>query len=160
MLLTINSEQYNTENIFFSEKTKNNILNNGDFYRIYYSEKLFTTNGIFLLFNFQNIKIEKYFNKIKCFFDKLSNKKIINTIRNIEMTILKNSPIKFKVPRYRIEEQLTQSFIKIFGEYNNLKAQYDNMKILLKISGVWTDDFNYGITFRFFLQPNHQLKMM
>ena len=158
MLLTINSEQYCTENILFSEKTKNNILTNGDFFRIYYSDQLFTTNGIFLLVNFKNIKIEKYFNKIKCIFDRNTNKKLIGLIKNIENSILRNCPIKYKVPRYRIEEQLLQGFIKIFGEYSKLQFQYENMPILLKISGVWSDDTNYGITFRFFLQPNHLLE--
>ena len=70
MLITLNPNQINKKNILYSEKTKNNILNNGDFYRIYYSNELFTTNGIYILFNFKHIKIDKYFNKIKCMMGK------------------------------------------------------------------------------------------
>jgi hypothetical protein len=152
MLITLNSNQINKKNILYSEKTKNNILNNGDFYRIYYSNHLFTTNGIYITFNFKNIKIDKYFNKIKCMMDRKSNNESIKLIQLIEHELLKSSPVKEKIPKFRIEEQLNQNFIKIFGDYNNLQKQYDNIDILLKISGIWVDETHYGVTFRFFIK--------
>lgn len=152
MLLTINQDNYDKINILYSEKTKNNILTNGDFYRIYYSNKYFTTNGVYLLINLKNVKIDSYFNKIKCIFDKFSNKNIISFIKNVEHTLLNNSPVKNKTPKYRIDDQLSQNFIKIFGDHNNrVNMLYENLDILLKISGIWCDDTNYGITFRFFI---------
>ena len=80
MLLVLTPEQYHNEYIMFSEKTKNNILSGGDFYRLYYSDPCFTSNGLFIVFTLKNVKIEKYFNKIKCSFDKVSNRKIISFV--------------------------------------------------------------------------------
>lgn len=152
MLITLNTNQINKKNILYSEKTKNNILNNGDFYRIYYSNNLFTTNGIYLLFNFKNIKIDKYFNKIKCMMERKSNIESIKLIQLIEHELLRSSPVKNRIPKFRIEEQLNQNFIKIFGDYNDLQKKYSNVNILLKISGIWVDETHYGVTFRFFIK--------
>lgn len=152
MLITLNKKQINKKNILYSEKTKNNILTNGYFYRIYYSNELFSTNGIYLLFNFKNIKIDRYYNKIKCTIDRNTNSEVIKFIQLFEYDLLQASPIKNKIPKFRIEEQLNQNFIKIFGDYNNLYKTYSNIDILLKISGIWVDDTNYGVTFRFFIR--------
>ena len=152
MLLTLNTTQYDKRYIMFSEKTKNNILS-GDFYRIYYTDPCVTTNGLFLSFSLKNVKIEKYFNKIKCSFDKVSNRKIITFIKHLERNLLELSPVnKTKSPIYRIEEQINQYYIKIFsdGDCPVFTNKVDNINILLKISGIWTDSTNYGITFRFF----------
>jgi hypothetical protein len=149
MLITLNKRQINKKNILYSEKTKNNILNNGDFYRIYYSNELFTTNGIYITFNFKNIRIDKYFNKIKCIMDRKSNSDSIKLIQLIEHELLKSSPVTNKIPKFRIEEQMNQNFIKIFGDDNDLQKHYDNIDILLKISGIWLDETHYGVTFRF-----------
>lgn len=152
MLITLNTNQVNKKNILYSEKTKNNILNNGEFYRIYYSNELFTTNGLYILFNFKNIKIDKYFNKIKCIIERKINLDLIKVIQLIEHEIISLSPVKNKIPKFRIEEQLNQNFIKIFGDYNNLQKQYDSINIMLKISGIWADETHYGVTFRFFIK--------
>ena len=154
MLLTINKNQYDKINILYSEKTKNNILNNGYFYRIYFSNHHFTTNGVYILLNFKNIKIDKYFDKIKCIIDKTINKNIIEFISNVEHDLLIQSPVKCKTPKFRIDEQLKQNFIKIFGSHNILQKDYENLNILLKISGIWVDETHYGVTFRFFIQED------
>jgi len=110
-------------------------------------------NGVHLYFDLQNIHLESYFNKIKCTFDKVRNKSVIDNIKQLEKDILSVCPNENKTPTYRIEEQLSQGFIKIFSEDEYRKFNYQNVQILLKISGVWTDAANYGITFRFFF--NH-----
>ena len=152
MLITLNKEQINKKNILYSEKTKNNILHNGDFYRIYYSNNLFTTNGIYMILNFKNIRIDRYFNKIKCILEKKYNSESIKMIQLVEHELLLSSPVKNKIPKFRIAEQMNQNFIKIFGDYNNLEKHYENIDILLKISGIWVDETHYGVTFRFFIQ--------
>ena len=154
MLLTISKNQYNKKNILYSDKTKNNILSNGFFYRIYFSNNHFTTNGLYILLNFKNIKIDKYFDKIKCIIDRTINKNITDFISNVEYDLLMQSPIKYKTPKFRIDEQLKQNFIKIFGSHNILQKDYENLNILLKISGIWVDETHYGVTFRFFIQDD------
>ena len=68
MLLSLTPHQFSMNNIIISDKTKNNILENGDFYRIYYSDNNASFNGIYLQFKLKKVIIEPYFNKIKYFF--------------------------------------------------------------------------------------------
>jgi hypothetical protein len=154
MIIALSHEQYNKDYILFSEQTKNNILNNGHFYRIFYSPPTFCLNGIHVFFNLKDVHLESYFNKIKCTFGRSNNNTIIEFIKNIERDILAVSPSEGNAPVYRIEEQLSQGFIKIFSDDEYKRVRAANIQILLKISGVWTDSTNYGITFRFFF--NHQ----
>ena len=70
----------------------------------------------------------------------------------IEKSILDIIPEKQgKYPTYRIEEQLQNGFIKIFYNTNqNTPTKYTSVKLLLKVSGIWTSAKEYGVTFRFF----------
>jgi len=135
-----------------SEKTKNNIMSDGWFYRLYFSDEEGTSKGLFLGFELKHVTVEKYFNKLKCTFDHTQNANIIGFIKAVEKSILDIMPEKRnKKPTYRIEEQLQNHFIKIF--YNNQQSMpknYDSVKLLLKISGIWTGTKEYGVTFRFF----------
>ena len=67
-----------------SEKTKNNVMEGGDFYRLYYSDNSSNSNGLFISFDFKNVSIEKYFNKIKCIFEEKANREIIQRLKQIE----------------------------------------------------------------------------
>ena len=152
MFLIINPEDFNKKYLMLSEKIKNNIMNDGFFYRLYYSDDCGTTKGLFLEFNLVNVSVEKYFNKLKCNFIKNDNATIIRFIKNVEKIILSSVPnVEYKTPVYRIEEQLQNDFIKIF--YNDTKNIHEKKSIdlLLKISGIWTNEKEYGVTFRFFL---------
>jgi hypothetical protein len=155
MLLTIDSEKFISHNIIINYKIKNNILNNSDFYRIFYSDEYMTTNGIFINFSLSNIYIEKYFNKIKCSFSK-DNDKVVNSLLKIEKTILNKLNVDYN-PDYRIEDQLNQYFIKIFHDNYIQLGEYDKLNFIMKISGIWSSDNNknYGLTFRFYISNNN-----
>lgn len=138
-------EQYNIKNVYFSEPIKNNIMNDGTFTRIIYSTNTFVLNGIFLFITLIPTYIDKYYNKYKYFFDVKQNKDIIDQLQLIESNILSQHSIKNKVPQYKIKEQLESGFIKFFDETIN---KSDN-SFILKISGIWENDTNYGITYKF-----------
>ena len=122
MLLSLTPQQFDTNNIIISEKTINTILTSGDFYRIYYSDSDMCLNGIYIHFKLKNFIIEPYFNKIKCTFNPIFNKTIFNQLKNIERDILNLSNIKSKKV-FRIEEQLSNNFIKIFSDLNITKKK-------------------------------------
>ena len=61
---------FDKRNIIFSDKTKNNVLQKGDFYRMYYSDHLLALNGAYIYFPLSDVSIEPYFNKLKCNFNK------------------------------------------------------------------------------------------
>ena len=59
-------------------------MNDGYFYRLYYSDEYGTSKGLFLGFELQQVSIEKYFNKLKCGFNTNGNSNIIGFIKAIE----------------------------------------------------------------------------
>jgi hypothetical protein len=156
MYLTIKSNEFDPHYILINNKTKNNIMNNSDFFRILYSDQYITINGIYVHFVLQNIHIEKYFNKVKCcFFNNQYNNKSISDIVNIESIALEKikNTLPGYTPIYRMKEQLQQYFIKIFNENHIRLGSHEKIIFILKISGIWANDNNktYGITFRFYI---------
>ena len=51
MYLALSPDQFNKDNIMLSDKTKNNIIDNGEFYRLYYSDEICNSNGLFIYFS-------------------------------------------------------------------------------------------------------------
>ena len=89
MNLAIKTNEFDPHNIIISDKTKNNVMNESDFYRLIWSNEYCSTNGIFIYFNLKNVRIEKYFNKIKCVFENnKENQTMITYIKSIERLIL------------------------------------------------------------------------
>jgi hypothetical protein len=165
-------DQYNENYIYFCEPIKNNIMNEGTFIRILYSSPLLVLNGIYLLFNLNDVIIEKYYNKYKCVFNINNHKDIIENIRVIEDSILKKSNIKNKIIQHKIFEQLINGNIKIFTDLKNTNNSINptninatnsciqnlspgNNQFLLKISGIWETEMNFGVTYKF-IKINHQ----
>lgn len=120
-----NIEYYN---IFISESNKNN----NNFIKIFYSNDIFFLNSIYINLNLVNTKL--YNNKI--IFDSLYN---YEKIKNLESFILNNININ-KEPILKLSNLLDNKILK-FGE--ELFNHY-----ILKISGIWETNDNYGITFK------------
>ena len=90
-------DQYNSDHIYFCDPIKNNIMNDGNFIRIMYSNTLFVLNGIYLYININHLSIDKYYNKFKCTFDVNLYKELIQKLYNIEIEILKKANINDKM---------------------------------------------------------------
>lgn len=145
-----NLNQFNNDNIYFCDPIKNNIMNEGTFIRILYSTQYVVFNGIYLLLQFNDMNIEKYYNKYKCSFNVNTNKELIENIKNIEINILQKINIKNKNPQYKINEILKTGSIKLFNDVipkNNI--------FILKISGIWETQTNYGVTYKFIKSNLH-----
>ena len=155
MFLAISPSQFNIHHIMLSEKTKNNVMEGGDFYRLYYSDNSSNSNGLFISFSFKNVSIEKYFNKIKCIFEEKANREIIQRLKQIEKQIIKCA-VHSRDSVFRIEEQLNNHFIKIFTDNNIEFGRNKEINIVLKISGIWNNYNSCGLTFRFYI-ANHLL---
>lgn len=148
MNIILDVDRFNINNIFFQNSVKNTIMDNCNFIRIIYSNDLFMLNGIFLKLNL-NIKYsDKYFNKFKCGFDYDENKKVIDKISNIETYILCMMNIPKKTAVYGIKEQFDNECIKLFTNNDNKNNKIEN-ELILKISGIWESDKQYGITYKF-----------
>lgn len=137
--------QFDIDNVYFCDPIKNNIVVDGTFIRILYSNKLFILNGIYLLISFQNLSIEKYYNKFRCNFDTNNHKDLIEKIRIIEDNILSKNKIIDKLPIYKIYDHIKNGNIKIFSD--NIENIHN--EFILKISGIWETECNYGVTYKF-----------
>ena len=149
MLVALNSNNFNKQDIVIGEKVQNNIMKNSFFYRLNYSANEYTMNGIYIYFELVNVKCELHFNKLRCGFNKVKNKEIIDKLKKIEQTILdsfSNSENKIKITH--IKNQFDNGSLKIF---NDKVLQH---KFILKISGFWTNQYEYGVTYKFFAVNN------
>jgi hypothetical protein len=138
-------DQYDDNNVFFCDPIKNIVINDSNFIRILYSTPHFTLNGIYFLITLQNITCEKYYLKYRCTFNVSLHKNIIDNIKLIEENILKKYVIKNKIAQFKIYEQFKNGNIKIF---NDIEPKI-NTSFILKISGIWETQTNYGLTYKF-----------
>jgi hypothetical protein len=146
MNIALNINQFETNNIYFCDPIKNNVVNDGLFIRIIYSTDFFVTNGINLFVQLHDLTIEKFYNKYKCSFNLFNNKNIIENIQQIEENILKNINIKNKIIQKTLSDQLRIGNIKIFSENIDITNNY---LFVLKISGIWETETHIGLTFKF-----------
>ena len=138
-------EQYDDNCVYFCDPIKNNIMNDSNFIRIMYSNDNLVLNGIYLLMKINNFICEKYYDKYRCVFNVNSHQDLIQNLKNIEETILKKINIIHKIPQLKINEQLKNGNIKIFNDITDKQS----CMFILKISGVWETQYNYGLTYKF-----------
>jgi hypothetical protein len=153
MYVVLELDDLNINNVFYLEKVKNTVMDNSDFLRIIYSNELFTLNGIFIKFKLNLKTIEKSFNKYKCLFDVNQHSDILLKISTIEKNIMYKQLFANKMPVYRISEQLNNGYLKIFNEIDSTSDTYE---FILKIHGIWENEFEYGLTYKF-ITPNAKL---
>lgn len=92
-----------------------------------------------------NTTLIKYYNKYKCIFND-NNNDIVKKLHDLEIKILAKINTE-KKPKYNLYDQVKNNSIKFFSmnDYNDKPGKFD---ILFKISGVWEDADNYGITYK------------
>jgi hypothetical protein len=166
MNIIIPMDFFNEDHLFFFEKIKNNIISNGFFIKIIFSTSFYSLNVILIDIPLFNIKVIHKNNKSKYYFDILLNEKKIEKIKNIEYNILKKANINEKIPNYKINEILNNGIITIFNSYEmdektnedinksrdftgEHKNYYKSINIILKISGIWISDNNFGLSYKF-----------
>jgi hypothetical protein len=122
-------------------------MNEGTFIRILYSPQNILFNGVYLLITLNDIVCDKFnkYNKFKYIFNTVFHKNIIDNLKVIEEDLLKKANIKGKIPQYKIYDQLRMGNIKIFDDIENKTIVH----FILKISGIWETQFNYGLTYKF-----------
>lgn len=138
--------QYNNKHVYFTKRVENTVLNNSYFSKIIYSDQNVMLNGVFFYIPFVNFTIEKYENKQKCIFDIKTNKIILDYLINIESFILNKYSCE-KNKKYLMKEQIEKKFIRIYNDTYNSAKKCNN--IILKISGIWENSNEIGITFKF-----------
>ena len=143
-------ENYDINNIFFSDPIKNTVISDSDFVRVIYSNDELMLNGVYLFVALSNITLDVYYNKFKCCFCKKQNARIIKQLELIEKQILLKYKYKTsKKPEYSIYNQIMNGYIKIFTNMQHKYKTENSIQLILKISGLWENDESYGVTFKF-----------
>ena len=148
MFLCVNLNDFNSEKLLINNKIINNIITNSFFYRLYYSDNEFISNGVVIVFKLYDVSFEKYFNKNKLIFNDKKNISNIQKLNLLENELLSALKLENKEKKYLIKEQLDNHFLKIINDRNNTLKNIDNCNIIIKISGIWESKTEYGLTFR------------
>ena len=164
MNLATELDQFREENVYFCDSIRNNIMTEGNFIRILYSNECITFNGVYLLIHLTENLSDfsssssssfpsslSHFNKFKCTFNTTIHKDIIHQIKMIEEGILSKVNIINKTKLYKIHEQLCTGNVKLFTDttHNQQNHNHNCSSFILKISGVWETKYQFGLTFKF-----------
>ena len=142
-------KNFNINNIFLLDPVKNTVINNSSFIRILYSNNLLTLNGIYLCINLKNAYILPNHHKVKYMINLNDNVELIKFLKNLEYSLLNLVEIK-KKKIYKLSEQIQNGLIKIVNNnYNNSNNHNNYNNYILKISGIWESNTEYGLTYKF-----------
>ena len=146
MNVVLREDQYNIANIYYSEAIQNIIMENSSIIKLIYSNHNIMTTGLFLLVALKNTTKELYFKKIKITYDINANLTLLNRLYEIETEILEkyNSNKKQKKIIY---DTLSGGSIKIFPNADEDIVKVNN-SFILKISGIWENETEYGLTYK------------
>ena len=145
IVLTINN--INIDKIYYLEPIHNTIMDNSEFIKIIYSDENIILNGIYILLSLNITSIEKIYNKIKLSYNMIPyNIDILNALYNIENNILKKYKSEKKA-RNILQEIFSLGQIKLYPTHENINNNNNN-NLLLKISGIWENEKEYGLTYK------------
>jgi hypothetical protein len=138
-------DNFNINNIYFTPSLENTVMDEGTFSKILYSSPDIIMNGLYILCSFSNTSVEKIaHNKFKIAWNKEKNIDLIDSIKKIEKNIMNKNGTTNAV--YQLEKFLDYNNIRIFSDEKKLVSNND---FILRISGIWENNSNCGITYKF-----------
>jgi hypothetical protein len=142
-------DQLNLQNLFFMD-SKKNIIMDGKFTKLLYSDNIITTNGISIIIPFHNTTIDKTYNKTMLKFQTTDplNGKLCNELAWIEKYILdyyKQLTSTVKSTTTTLNDHMKNGNVKIYRDSNSINVKH----VILKISGIWEDQNHIGLTYKF-----------
>ena len=146
-VLMLPLREIEAENIFFLD-SKKNMLMDGTFTKLIFMNEWFTMNGIYISFpiRVQNIEINPIMGqKHTIYFSVNDHLELIEKIEALEHAILTKYSSSNKVPVFSLNYSLHMGFFKIYKESKLLQK---NSGFALKISGIWENAKNYGLSYK------------
>jgi len=146
MLILLNLCNFSISCISLLEK-KINIIMDGYFTKILYSDNCMTMNGIFFKLPISISSRTCYQTKCTAYFDTILNNDWIYKLSIIEKQIINYYMFFFgiinKSPNYSLKQQLQNGYIKYYKDTNSKKSLY-----YIKLSGIWETENEIGITYK------------
>jgi hypothetical protein len=143
---------FQLNNIIFLE-SKRNMIMDGTFAKIIYSNQYFSLNSIYFDFPIELLSIEKQLNKYIMKYNPNSN---INNILIQELSKIEYRIIEYykqinqitKRTNCILNRQLLTGNLKIYKDYNLSKINKNPPQYIIKISGIWENNNEIGITYK------------
>ena len=145
-ILMLPLNEVTEENIYFLD-SKKNILMDGTFTKLMFMNEWFTMNGIYIAFPIFVQNIEKnptMGQKHTVIFAVNAHLDLIEKIEALERAILSRYGTyeNTKIPMYNINHSLRMGIFKLY------KTIQKNTEFALKISGIWENAKNYGLSYK------------
>lgn len=146
-------------NVYFLD-AKQNMIIDGKFTQLVYSDEYFSMNGISILLPFSNWRMDTTMNQIKYlnYQNNAINQEIVNRILELESIIIdiyrKKNDCN-KRPSNSLKYQLQSGSLKINKNYYSIHQQkvdhqaISRRKYVIKMSGIWESEDEVGVTFKF-----------
>ena len=157
MNICLHINQIALPNVFLLD-TKQNMVINGKFTKLIYSNEYFTMNGMFISFPIANWRIENVVNRSNylCYPSNNGNQTVIQKFLSLESDIIElyrevNHCRKTLSPIFA--NQLNSCSLKITKDFYSKITAPDlipnsNKRIVIKISGVWESADEIGVTYK------------
>lgn len=156
MNILLYSTDFDVSKIYFLDK-KTNMIMDGVFTKIIYSNNCMSMNGIYIDFPIKNVT-NKNNSKNIMQFDVLNNKDMIQKMTDIEKQIIHyyiqyfslsshrtQENVQNKTIMYNLKNQLQNGTIKYYKEYEHSQKP---SSYYIKFSGIWENQSEIGITFK------------
>ena len=150
MNIAYSLEKINLQNVFFLD-SKKNIIMDGKFTKIIYSDNLISTSGVSAVVPFRNTLIDKTptRNLLKFQYSDVANARLANELIEIERQMIeyyRNLTQSSNTPVLTLRDHIKNGCIKIYRESFNPKTV---VRYVIKISGIWEDQYRIGLTYKF-----------
>jgi len=170
MNVVITPNEYNSSQVYFTEKRVNTHIANSIFNRITYSTSDFIMNGIYIQFELFVKQNEQTFNSniYNCHFDPQHehNRAMLTIFQNIEGALLDKwiqihhrnigavgagaGTAAIPTPSNDIIQQLRTGVISVWKHEMSIHDKPQFQHFIIKISGVWENEAGCGLTYKFF----------
>jgi hypothetical protein len=154
MNIVLGISQIDIKNILFLE-TKKNIIIDGHFTKLIYTDDVVTINGIFIAFPIRISGIDRLMNKNSMCFQLScgNNHEIVKEITEFENRLIEYYKCEYNIQKkvnLMLTNQLSTCKIKLYKEFSNTNKNSGFIpKIVLKISGIWETSDEIGVTYKF-----------
>jgi hypothetical protein len=148
MNIAYDLDQVNLQNVFFLD-SKKNIVMEGKFTKIVYSDELISTSGISVIVPLRSDRTLNK-NQLKFQTNDTTNMRITSGLIDIEQQILdyyKSLTQSNKTPILILRDHVKNGCLKIYRGHH-LEAKTPGVYIV-KISGIWEDQYRIGLTYKF-----------
>jgi hypothetical protein len=155
MNIALKTTQYSIHNTYLLEK-KNNVIVEGTFSKIVFSNQFFTMNGIYFFLALQEFELKHHLNGLFLQFHPYqeNNLRLIQEFIRIEYNILdyyrRQNHCNKKISNI-LSKQLYSGCMKIYRDFKKkpkATTNFDNSHYVIKISGIWETVDEVGLAIK------------